>query len=1101
MTIQSIGPSTARIALVGEFPVEQDLLRGQPFCSGGGFELSKMLSEAGTFRESCYITLVCNDRIPRGRLEGVIALKKKDITPQHVLWQGKWVMPCIVEGVERLKRELSLVKPNVVCAFGNLAMWVLTGEWGVTSWRSSIMESTLVPGLKVIPAISPNMLFGQWKVRPLIVHDLKRVVRQSHSPAIIRPNYSSVIRPSFEKAMETLDMLMTLAETQAATGTKLRLGTDIETRAGHIACIAFAWENEKALCIPLMCQHNAEGYWSAEEEAVLVYKMCQLMRICRIVGQNFNYDAQYIFRHWHFICPDVVDTMIQQHSCFSNMEKNLSFLSSMYLEDHLHWKDDRTNWIDGPKGEGEDKYWIYNCTDSMRTLAINTVLDNVVKAMGMTAVNDFQQSLAYPVLQTMLRGIRVDMKARMKLSSELLQGVQDREAWMLEVIGREINIKSPKQMAEFFYTEMGQKEIRKRQPDGSMSVTTNDEALHKIAEREPILSNITRKIAELRSLGVFHSTFVQAPLDIDGRIRTSFNICGTETYRFASSKNAFGTGLNCFPPGAEVLTESGWKTLETVQSGETIVAFDSNTETLKWQSAEPFSKDFEGDLCVAVTEQYRTTVTPDHRLLARKAGRPGYREITAKALSKMQCQQILPVGGDLEATTHSFSAHRLLVAALADGYYEADRVRFNFAKQRKCNRILALCRRYGIELHETKESQSGQRRFWFRKPADWPIAKKWDWWILGIERTQAKEMLDECKHWDGLERGNSFKFFTADKAQAEIIQTLAHICDQGATVCEQEQSAESWSTTLMYVVNVKPRNYVGTENKHWTNRHYKGKVYCVTVPSSFFLVRWEGSISVTGNCQNIPKGGETEGGGLELPNVRNLFVPDPGHTFFDIDLDSADLRIVTWESGCAWMKEHFKAGRKPYIEVMREYYHDNTMTKYSHPREYGMFKSLCHGTNYLGTADGIAPRIGLLVHECERIQKWYFGLAKEIKAWQEEIKKQVTKRRYVENVFGYRNYFFDKIEGTIFNQAVAWIPQSSVACLINRGYVNISNNLPEVEVLLQVHDSLAGQFETVHGDWALRRIVEEAQIPLPYPDPLVIPVGVVSSSKSWGECG
>jgi DNA polymerase I-like protein with 3'-5' exonuclease and polymerase domains len=201
------------------------------------------------------------------------------------------------------------------------------------------------------------------------------------------------------------------------------------------------------------------------------------------------------------------------------------------------------------------------------------------------------------------------------------------------------------------------------------------------------------------------------------------------------------------------------------------------------------------------------------------------------------------------------------------------------------------------------------------------------------------------------------------------------------------------------------------------------------------------------------------------------------------------------------MKDHFANGRKPYIEVMREYYHNRNMTKHSHPREYGMFKALCHGTNYLGTADGIAPRIGLLVHETERIQKWYFGLAPEIKAWQEDIKKQVSGRRYVENVFGYRNYFFDKIEGTIFNQAVAWIPQSSVACLINRGYVNIANNLPEVEVLLQVHDSLAGQFDSLHGDWALRRIAEECEIALPYDEPLIIPVGVVSSKVSWGQCG
>jgi DNA polymerase I-like protein with 3'-5' exonuclease and polymerase domains len=255
------------------------------------------------------------------------------------------------------------------------------------------------------------------------------------------------------------------------------------------------------------------------------------------------------------------------------------------------------------------------------------------------------------------------------------------------------------------------------------------------------------------------------------------------------------------------------------------------------------------------------------------------------------------------------------------------------------------------------------------------------------------------------------------------------------------------------------------------------------------------------NCQNIPKGGETEDGGLELPNVRNLFIPDQGHTMFDIDLDSADLRIVTWESNCAWMKDHFANGRKPYIEVMKEYYHNQSMSKKSHPREYAMFKSLCHGTNYLGTADGIAPRIGLLVAETERIQKWYFGLCPEIRKWQEDIKQQVAKRRWIQNVFGYKIHFFDKIEGTIFNQAVAWIPQSSVACLINRGYVNITDNLPEVEVLLQVHDSLVGQFESHHGDWALRRIVEECEVPLPYDDPLVIPVGIVSSKKSWGECG
>lgn len=799
MPIQAVGPTNAKVALVGEFPHEQDLLRSQPFCGGPGLELSKMLAEAGIHRESCYVTMVCNDRVPRSRIEGVMAQAKKDITPQHVLWQGEWVLPQVVEGAERLKRELLLVKPNVVCAIGNLALWTLTGQWGVQDWRSSIMESTLIPGLKVIPTQSPAILHAQWNRRPLIVHDLKRVQRQSATPAITRPNYSHVIRPSFETAINTLDNLIHRAMVAKESGEKLELGADIETRAGHIACIAFAWSELEAVCIPLMCQHNAEGYWTEEEEATLVFKMLTLMRLSKIIGQNWNYDAQYIYRHWHFICPDVEDTMIMQHSCFSNMEKNLSFLSSMYLEDHLHWKDDRTNWKEGPKGEGEDSYWRYNCTDAVRTFAIAKVLRALVKSLGMEAVNAFQQRLAGLVLDTMNRGIAFDKTARLALSFQLQEEVANRQAWLYEAIGHEINIKSPKQMQEFFYTEMGQKEVRVRRPDGTLGVTTNDEALHKISAREPLLLPITRKISELRSLGVFHSTFVQAALDIDGRIRSNLNVCGTETYRFASSKNAFGTGLN---------------------------------------------------------------------------------------------------------------------------------------------------------------------------------------------------------------------------------------------------------------------------------------------------------------CQNIPKGGDTEDGALELPNVRKLFLPDPGYTIADIDLDSADLRTVTWESDCAWMKDHFKNKRKPYIEVMREYHKDNTMTKDSHPAEYGKFKSLCHGTNYLGTAEGIAPRIGLNVHETERIQRWYLEMCPEISKWQKDIKAQVTKRRYVENAFGYRTYFFDRIEGTIFNQAVAWIPQSTVACLINRIWEAIDRELKEVEVLLQVHDSLVMQFPSVQGDWMLRRIVEVGNTVLvPYADPLHIPVGIASSSKSWGECG
>lgn len=780
--------------LVGEWPKEQDFTKGEPFAGGVGFELSKMLAEANLHRESCFCTYVVMDRVPGGSINGLVAETKSKATSSHSLVDGRYVTQQVLEGRERLRREIELVNPNVIVALGNLALWALTGEWSVMNWRSSIMEATLIPGKKVIPTYSPAMVTAQYYLRPIAVHDFKRVKKHEMLPEVVKPKRDFLIRPSFEGAKLYLEDMLYAADKAIAQGTLMPIGADIETRAGHISCIAFAPTPTTAICIPLMCQHDDEGYWTLEQESALVTMMVQLMSKCLIIGQNWNYDAQYIYRHWHFLCPNVEDTMIQHHSCFSNLEKNLAFLSSMYLDDHVYWKDDRTNWETGPKGEGEDVYWRYNCTDAARTLAIWHVLNDVIKSLGVQEVNAFQQKLAPVVLAAMIRGVRLDKEAQIALSFKIQAEVASREQWMQFVLGHELNIKSPKQMQDFFYRQMGQKEIISRK---SKSVTCDDEALHKIAGREPILLPITRKVSELRSLGVFHSTFVQAATDVDGRIRTMFNVCGTETYRFSSNKNAFGSGLN---------------------------------------------------------------------------------------------------------------------------------------------------------------------------------------------------------------------------------------------------------------------------------------------------------------MQNIPKGGETEDGGLDLPNVRELYIPDPGMTMFDIDLDSADVRIVAWESDCAWLKNQFRTGQKPYISLMRQYYQNPDMTKSSHPDEYGKFKAIAHGTHYLGTPDGMAPRIGLNVLEVERLQKWYFSLCPEIKDWHERVKSQVSSKRYVQNAFGYRTYFFDRIEGTIFNQAVAWIPQSSVACLINRAWLSIEAKLPQVEMLLQVHDSLVGQFPSHMGDYMLREIVKAAEVPLPYADQLLIPVGVASSNKSWGDC-
>ena len=59
--------------------------------------------------------------------------------------------------------------------------------------------------------------------------------------------------------------------------------------------------------------------------------------------------------------------------------------------------------------------------------------------------------------------------------------------------------------------------------------------------------------------------------------------------------------------------------------------------------------------------------------------------------------------------------------------------------------------------------------------------------------------------------------------------------------------------------------------------------------------------------------------------------------------------------------------------------------------------------------------------------------------------------------------------------------------------------LPWVEYLLQVHDSLVFQFK-LHMQKELPTLKQTLSIPVPYPDPLVIPWELSTSPTSWGDC-
>jgi len=160
-------------------------------------------------------------------------------------------------------------------------------------------------------------------------------------------------------------------------------------------------------------------------------------------------------------------------------------------------------------------------------------------------IYNFERALQAPVLEMMERGFRVDQYERQKGIASLREQASHLQFWldsMAQAIwGAPLNAQSPKQLAAFFYGTMRLPEQWKYEK-GSRKLSTDREALEKLAVyfyARPIVDTIL----EIRNVKKRLSV-LETEIDFDGRMRTSYNIAGTETGRWSSSENAFGTGTN-----------------------------------------------------------------------------------------------------------------------------------------------------------------------------------------------------------------------------------------------------------------------------------------------------------------------------------------------------------------------------------------------------------------------------------------------------------------------------------------------------------------------------------------------------------------------------
>lgn len=260
--VEGFGPRRAQIMIVGEAPGEDEELHGKPFVGASGKLLDTLLREAGIRRDECYVTNVCKYRPPGNKIEKWITDKKK------VAAENDWPEMCgrfysseIEEGMDELKDEIYQVQPQVIIGLGNVALWALTGEWGITDWRGSEMIASIKgEDYHFVPTLHPAAVLRSWPTRAFVAHDLKMRVARRLQNGFVTPEWDFNWTPTLRDALNFIANL------------DGPVAVDVETSRGQIVCVGLATSATRAMCIPFISEGYG-AYWSQEHRNLLLFAL------------------------------------------------------------------------------------------------------------------------------------------------------------------------------------------------------------------------------------------------------------------------------------------------------------------------------------------------------------------------------------------------------------------------------------------------------------------------------------------------------------------------------------------------------------------------------------------------------------------------------------------------------------------------------------------------------------------------------------------------------------------------------------------------------------------------------------------------------------
>ncbi len=363
------------------------------------------------------------------------------------------------------------------------------------------------------------------------------------------------------------------------------------------------------------------------------------------------------------------------------------------------------------------------------------------------------------------------------------------------------------------------------------------------------------------------------------------------------------TILGCYAEGTEVLTKEGWKQHRDITLLDEVACYEPETKALRWwHPVIKFQYDYSGKMVSIHHGTLRALITPNHRVLTANHGiieakqlghfqrnaykiphqaplKPSGKHLgNSKGLFQMEANsRHLPLNDWLRFLGYWISEGNLsnpneigltqsVGDTLEDMKVTLNNLGFSFTERnRKRGKPNWATVHYLHIRYDAGEKLSGRQKKgrgfsnkvkgrkhllfrWLTKNCGHSTyTKRMPDFIWTLRRSQQKLFLDALIAGDGhILPNGSAQYYTVSKELADGVQRLATLCGIGNYMTSRKRYAHSNVQYEIYMskpcrktITIAPRNV--------REEDYSGKVYCLSVPTGFYVTRYHGYVNIMGN--------------------------------------------------------------------------------------------------------------------------------------------------------------------------------------------------------------------------------------------------------------